>query len=395
MFGVSAAISSASTPSPATPHVVAPTAERSRGQTPHLGIVLDEQDRPPFWPTDGTAHGLGSSWFVAGVQRKPDVEARPLAGSCAYLDAPTALFDDPVAGREPQTRSLPDILGREEGFEDVRQDVLGNPGALVFDAQARPGSRLHLRTGRIAERGPVDRDRDRSALGHRVARVHHEVDEDLLELAGVDEDAHVFRPVGDRQLDVLADQATQHRGEVARHLEQRRRSRHHDLTTGQCEQLTGEARRVFGGDPDLGQRRVQRRVGLGFQTREVEVPEDRGQDVVEVVGHATGEATHRFHLLDLQQLRLQAFVLAQISCDQRHDRHLVGGHRRVQQHDARNGDGQLSGGADVALADPDVVREALVSLSRVLHPGREQGLRGDLPVDAGASGKCARAAWFA
>ena len=47
--------------------------------------------------------------------------------------------------------------------------------------------------------------------------------------------------------------------------------------------------------------------GSRMLVRKLPVPQDRSEDVVEVMGDATGQCPHRLHLLRLPQLRLQAF----------------------------------------------------------------------------------------
>ena len=48
---------------------------------------------------------------------------------------------------------------------------------------------------------------------------------------------------------------------------------------------------------------------------DLRVPGDRGEQVVEVVGHATGQASHRLQLLGLPELFLEAFALGHVHHD--------------------------------------------------------------------------------
>src|SRR2546422_4134965 len=58
-------------------------------------------------------------------------------------------------------------------------------------------------------------DRQAATLGHRVTGVHREVDEYLLDLSGIDSHGAQLGRQHRFELDVLADQAAQHFGDVA------------------------------------------------------------------------------------------------------------------------------------------------------------------------------------
>ena len=71
---------------------------------------------------------------------------------------------DAVAERQADPRSRPDLLGGEEGFEDARQDLLGDPGAGVGDTRRRycrsadgAGSRPLSCAGRPSRAAPARR----------------------------------------------------------------------------------------------------------------------------------------------------------------------------------------------------------------------------------------------
>ena len=60
------------------------------------------------------------------------------------------------------------------------------------------------------EHGGGGLDGQPAAAGHRVPGVHDEVHEDLLELAGIDEDVQLLAAQRELQLHVLTDQPLQH-----------------------------------------------------------------------------------------------------------------------------------------------------------------------------------------
>ena len=148
-------------------------------------------------------------------------------------------------------------------------------------------------------------DRHRAALRHRVARVHGEVDDHLLDLRRVG--AHRARARAEHrdELDVLADQPAQHHVHVADRRVQVEDPRLQHLPAAEREQLARERGRAVGRPLDLLGVPAQLRVGRAAD-QELAVPGDRREQVVEVVRDAAGEPADRFHLLRLAQLRLDA-----------------------------------------------------------------------------------------
>ena len=72
---------------------------------------------------------------------------------------------------------------------------------------------------------------------HRIARVDDEVHHDLLELAGIDDDRAEVGAGLDAQLDVLADQAAEHRLHRDDGGSEIERPRRHHLLAAEREQL--------------------------------------------------------------------------------------------------------------------------------------------------------------
>jgi hypothetical protein len=72
-----------------------------------------------------------------------------------------------------------------------------------------------------------------------------------------------------------------------------------------CQQLTGEIGGPAGGHADLVEIGAHRIPVGGRAQRQLHVPADHAQHVVEIVGDATGQPPHRFHLLRLCELLLQ------------------------------------------------------------------------------------------
>ena len=159
--------------------------------------------------------------------------------------------------------------------------------------------------GASPARGQLAAEHQLAALGHRVAGVHGEVQEHLLELARVAEHRAPRGPELGAQLDVPREGAR----EQAHHLADR--LVHVDGLAAQprlepeTEQLAGELGAAPGGFADhLGGLRHLDGRGLALG-EELGVAEHAGQQVVEVVGHAGRERADRLELLLAADLVLE------------------------------------------------------------------------------------------
>ncbi len=155
-------------------------------------------------------------------------------------------------------------------------------------------------------------DLEPAAPRHRVARVDGDVEDHLLELSRVyfHHPRLAFAP--NDELDVLAQDALQHGLDVEGEIGNAHELRLHQLLSGEGQELPrqigGAARRLghlLDVAPDF--------VVLGEPRQgEVAVTDDRGEKVVEVVGDAAGQESHRFHLLRLAELLLESEPLGHV-----------------------------------------------------------------------------------
>ena len=167
----------------------------------------------------GDPSSVAATDSVRLVQRPRQDDPELGAGAENALDADRAacLLDDPVHHREPEPGALADALRAEERLEDAGARLLVHPVPGVGD-----------RDDRIAPHVGSP-DRQRAAVGHRVARVQSEIDEHLSELSliGVHPRQLGIEPRDDG--DLLADHA----------IEQRVRLEHHGVQVDDrpCEDL--------------------------------------------------------------------------------------------------------------------------------------------------------------
>ena len=74
------------------------------------------------------------------------------------------------------------------------------------------------------------------------------------------------------------------------------------LRAGEGEQLLGEARAALGGIANSVEHAREPLLVAEIAKREVRRAEDRGQEIVEIVGKSAGQLAERFHLLRTEQL---------------------------------------------------------------------------------------------
>ena len=124
------------------------------------------------------------------------------------------------------------------------------------------------------------------------------------------------------QLHVGADQAARHARHAADDLVEVERDRLQHLLAAERQQLPRQRGGAIGGVQDLVDLRGHRRIVLDAMRHQLGVAANRGQQVVEVVRDAAGEAADRFHLLRLAQLILELHAIADV-VHGREDRALV------------------------------------------------------------------------
>ena len=59
-----------------------------------------------------------------------------MALSAIHLDSSTPGFDDPVTGRESQTRPYADVFSREKRLEQILEILVRNPAPGVLNVKA-------------------------------------------------------------------------------------------------------------------------------------------------------------------------------------------------------------------------------------------------------------------
>jgi hypothetical protein len=235
---------------------------------------------------------------------------------------PARSGDDAVNGGQAEAGALAFGLGREERLEGAFEGCLAHTGAVVGDAEPHVAARLCAvsRPGLVfIDHDRVDADVDRAAGRHGVARVDHEVEQDLFDLPGVGSDGpRMFSEIRP-DLDVRADCAPEQLLDARQHGVEVYDLRLNDFCTGEREELPGEARGAVAGLNDLQQVTVQCSpvpVCLcgGFDVSDTHggVPEDDAQQVVEVVCDPARQLAQALQPLGLALSALELFFLGYV-----------------------------------------------------------------------------------
>ena len=240
-------------------------------------------------------------------RREGDAERRTLPRLAVDGDLPPEGRHDPVADRQPEARSYPHGLGREERVENAREHLGGHPFPVVNDLEE--SVTLCVRANEHADFVPL-----RVRLLHRLRRVHQQIDDDLLEPALVGP----HRPHGlERRRDAgaMADF-------VARDLD---RGVHDGLEVDAASRLVvrpreaaeladdgRDAMRPLPGFLEHGQKRREgRRVARDLRELAgdpLEIEDEIREWIVDLVGHARRQSPEGCESVGLDELHLELFT---------------------------------------------------------------------------------------
>ena len=158
-------------------------------------------------------------------------------------------------------------------------------------------------------------DRQRAASRHGIPRVHREVHDDLLHLPAIGLHERQLGPEAQHDLHVFPDEASEHRPHVGHDHVQVEQRRLDDLLAAEGQQLAREPRGARARLLNLRDVRLARIVRIEIGQQQLAVPQNHGQQIVEVVRHAAGQPSDGFHLLRLLILLLQRAAFGDVQGD--------------------------------------------------------------------------------
>ena len=183
-------------------------------------------------------------------------------------------------------------------------------------ARARLGMRPHIIR---LECDPLGHEPHLPAVEDRIASIEHQVHQHLFDHADVAMNEEGIGGVVALELNILADDALEHPGEVDEGLIEVEGVGLEDLFAVKGEELPGQIGGARSGCDDLLEAVVGfRRVPSGVQQQQVSLTADDGQHVVEVVGDPAGELADDLHLLRLPQLLFQQLAAGDVFQAEQH-----------------------------------------------------------------------------
>ncbi len=230
------------------------------------------------------------------------------------------LLDDAVGGGEAEAGAFALFFGGEERLEDFIDNFRRHAAAGIGDGQADvfPGHGLEAAGVLSGDDFVVSADGDGSFAGaglHGVSGIDAQVHDDLFEFA----DVGVGGPEGGIEVqfdgELGAEAALDERVELAQSGVEVAVGEFDVAPAGESEQSFDELGRSFGGGAGV----VDVVAGV-FESRggevaigERQVSEDTGEQIVKVVGDATGEAADGLHFLGLFQAFLELLFVGQVA----------------------------------------------------------------------------------
>ena len=212
---------------------------------------------------------------------------------------PAALAHKTEHHAQPKASAVAFALGGEEGFECALEGCLGHAHAGVGHCQAHVFAGLDAFTDAIVrvEDDVFPGDTDHALALHGIPGIDRQVEQRIFQLVAVDIDApgilgqlHVdMNGFPQRPLQQLAQAGV----DALRVVHRRRQG----LATGKGQQLRGQLGPTFHGGDGRGDATLHLGVVRFMPGKQMQVASDHLQQVIEVMGHATGQAANRFQFL--------------------------------------------------------------------------------------------------
>src|SRR5208282_2171559 len=287
----------------------------------HGLVIFDEQNGSPFaLGRDLVRFGLGGEAdLVIGVG-KIDLESRSVTELAINKDMSSALLDDAVDGGEAKTGAFAQLFGGEEGLKDAGDGGFIHAATGVADGEENVFSGRHALM-LIGESGVeflgASLENKLAAPGHSVARVDRQVDDDLVELGGIGFDDRGGGFGDDENFDIVTHQRAEKFADVAQAFVEIEQTRLNGGRAAEGEELASERRSAFGRFLDVVNIMRGFSGGIDAVVEKFGAGVNDSEDVIEIVGNATGQASNGFHFLRLMKLAFGFFQGGDVAGDGR------------------------------------------------------------------------------
>src|SRR5690606_18046808 len=175
------------------------------------GFILDQQDPLVTTADRARERGIRSQRLVG--TRQVDFHRRTAPAFAVNPHLSAALFDDSKDGRQPEAGAAAYFFGGEEWFEDAGLGRRIHTHPVVGDSEHDVATRSYFDVSGRVGFVPFDVGRfygDAPAVRQGVAGVDDQVHQDLLELTWVGAGMPKIRGATQLDIDVLADDPTDH-----------------------------------------------------------------------------------------------------------------------------------------------------------------------------------------
>src|SRR5450432_3830116 len=296
-------------------HRVAGSFQYGADQLPNTVFILYHQNRlgTRRWSRRQTAP---NRLRLQGYSGKVDRERGALAGFTVYPNISAALLYD--AKNRGQSQSGAFTLGfcGEERFENVRLCFLIHTAAGIAHREHHIAAGNHHAV--LPRIGVVEFDvpgfnEQSPARRHGISGIHRQVHDHLFDLPGIRMNGIQCRLERRHQFHILPEDATQHSVHIENDDIEVEHPGSQHLPPAKGQQLTRQGGGPFARLIDFLNILAQRIAWAQRVQRLRAVTVDYGQQIVKVVGYATGQAADRLHLLRLEKLRLEVFAAGDIA----------------------------------------------------------------------------------
>ena len=222
---------------------------------------------------------------------------------------------DAVAHGKAEPGSPGNLLGREERLEQPGLDLGRHADPLIRHLDPNIVAGKELGAAHLLHRGEGDvggPDRHPATGGHGIPGIHHQVDDQLVDLGPIGTDRCQIVGQLDDQVHLVAAEPMEESFEIGDHLGQQDGRALGLLAAGKHEQLLGDQRRPLTGLANLLE--VGQDVGaiVGRRLGQFGKTEHPGHHIVDFVSHTTRQAPDALELLGLEQLVLEPLPLGQL-----------------------------------------------------------------------------------
>ena len=286
-------------------------------EPPDPRVILNHQNGLVSRFRNGTFTGVRNrrSPLAGGRKIERDRRAHPLFAVNRHMAA--RLLCKTVDHAQAKPRPSADTLGGEKRLERAGHHLGFHAGAGVGDRQGDivTGFDIDLRGSVIpVQRHVLGLNRQDAAVGHRITGVDGEVQNGVFDLTGVGQ--RQFQIVGQIGFDryVIPQRPFQKRLDRSHQIIERHSFRFKRLLAGKRQQLRGQLCAKVRGFQRLSQQVLLREI-TQVHLEQFQIADDHCQQVVEIMGKATGKLPDGLHFLGPMQGVAAFHVLCQIMQD--------------------------------------------------------------------------------